>query len=79
MAAGRRFASDVLRAWKASPAFEGAESAVADIALLEANGSVLTRGIARVTPGVFDLLGGIRPIRGRLFDPSEGAAGRRVL
>jgi putative ABC transport system permease protein len=73
--------SAVLRAWKASPAFEGAESAVAGIALLEANGSVLTRGIARVTPGVFDLLGGIRPIRGRLFEPSEGAEGSddRVL
>ena len=71
----------VLRAWKASPAFEGAESAIAGMAFLEANGSVLTRGIARVTPGVFDLLGGIRPIRGRLFDPSEGADGSddRVL
>lgn len=71
----------VLRAWRASPAFAGAESAVADTALIEANGSVSARGIARVSPGVFDLLGGIRPIRGRLFDPSEGQAGSddRVL
>lgn len=71
----------VLRAWRASSAFAGAESAVADTALIEANGSVLTRGIARVTPGIFDLLGGVRPIRGRLFDPSEGRAGSddRVL
>jgi putative ABC transport system permease protein len=71
----------VLRAWRASPAFDGAESAVADTALIEAHGSVLTRGIARVTPGLFDMLGGVRPIRGRMFDPSEGRAGSddRVL
>jgi putative ABC transport system permease protein len=74
-------APTVLRAWRISPAFTAAESAVADTALLEANESVMTRGIARVTPGVFDLLGGIRPIRGRLFDASEGVAGStdRVL
>jgi putative ABC transport system permease protein len=71
----------VLRAWRASPAFVAAESAVSDTALVDVNGSVVTRGIARVTPGVFALLGGIQPIRGRLFDPSEGRAGTddRVL
>ena len=47
-------APPVLRAWRASPAFAAAESAVPDTALVEANGSVVTRGIARVTPGVFD-------------------------
>jgi putative ABC transport system permease protein len=74
-------APPVLRAWRASPAFAAAESAVPDTVLVEANGSVVTRGIARVTPGVFDLLGGVRPIRGRLFDSSEGLAGSadRVL
>ncbi len=71
----------VLRAWRASPAFANAESAISDTALIDADGSVLTRGIARVTPGIFDLLGGVRPIRGRLFDPWEGRAGSddRVL
>ena len=71
----------VLRAWRASPAFASAESAMAGTALVEAHGSVLTRGIARVTPGIFDLLGAVRPIRGRLFDPSEGRDGSddRVL
>src|SRR4051812_25630279 len=64
----------VLRAWRSSGAFAAAESAVPDTALLDVNGSVAARGIARVTPGVFALLGGIRPIRGRLFDPSEGRA-----
>ena len=71
----------VLRAWRGSPAFAGAESASPDTALVEANAAVVTRGIARVSPGIFDLLGGVRPVRGRLFDPSEGRPGTddRVL
>lgn len=71
----------VLRAWRESPAFAGAESAVPDTALIEFESAVVTRGIARVTPGLFELLGGVRPVRGRLFDPSESRAGSddRVL
>lgn len=65
----------VLRAWQESPAFADAQSAVPDTALLEVNGAVVARGIARVTPGLFDLLGGVRPVRGRLFDASELRAG----
>ena len=34
-----------------------------------------TRGSARVTPGLFTLLGNTQPIRGRLFDAGEGGAG----
>lgn len=71
----------VLRAWRESPAFAGAESASPDTALVEADATVGTRGIARVSPGIFDLLGGVRPVRGRLFDQSEGRPGAddRVL
>jgi putative ABC transport system permease protein len=79
---GRTFvAPTVLRAWRESPAFASAESARAGIALVEADATVVTRGIARVSPGIFDLLGGVRPVRGRLFDQSEGRAGTddRVL
>lgn len=65
----------VLRAWQESPAFAGAESAVPDTALVDVNGAVVARGIARVTPGLFELLGGVRPIRGRVFDSSEVRAG----
>lgn len=65
----------VLRAWQESRAFAGAESAVPDTALVDVDGGVVERGIARVTPGLFDLVGGVRPIRGRLFDPSEVRAG----
>jgi predicted permease len=71
----------VLRAWRASPAFESAESAVSNTALLETGDTIVQRGIATVTPGVFNMLGGVRPIRGRLFDADEGRAGQsdRVL
>jgi putative ABC transport system permease protein len=65
----------VLHAWQESTAFAGAESAVPDTALVDVNGAVVARGIARVTPGLFELLGGVRPIRGRLFDASEVRAG----
>lgn len=68
-------AAAVLRAWQESPAFAGAEAAVADTALVDVNGAVVTRGIARVTPGLFELLGGVQPIRGRLFDASDVQAG----
>jgi predicted permease len=65
----------VLHAWRQSGAFAAAESAEPDSALVEFDGSVTVRGIARVTPGIFDMLGGVRPIRGRLFDVSEGTNG----
>jgi predicted permease len=71
----------VLRGWRESAAFAGAESAEPDTALIELDGSVVVRGMARVTPGIFDVLGGVQPIRGRLFDRFEGQAGTddRVL
>ena len=74
-------APSVLRAWRETPAFTGAESAEPSTALLDARGTVVTRGLARVTPGLFNLLGGVRPVRGRLFDATEGRPGAddRVL
>lgn len=71
----------VLRAWQESPAFLGAESADVTAAVVEANGTLTTRFVARVTPGIFGLLGGVRPEVGRLFEAGEGAAGAddRVL
>jgi predicted permease len=70
----------VLGAWRESPAFAAAESATSGTALLETGDTVVTRGIATVTPGVFAMLG-VRPTRGRLFDTSEGRPGQadRVL
>jgi predicted permease len=71
----------VVLAWRESPAFAGAESALPDTALLETGQTVVTRGIAIVTPGVFAFLGGVRPLQGRLFDAAEGRPGEddRVL
>jgi putative ABC transport system permease protein len=79
---GRTFvAPAVLRAWRGSPAFANVEGARSDTALVEHEGVVLARGIARVTPGLFSMLGNIAPVRGRLFDPTDGRAGSddRVL
>jgi predicted permease len=74
-------APSVLRVWRESAAFAGAEAAVPAKALLDLDGVLAVRGTARVTPGIFDLLGGVRPVRGRLFDASEGRPGNddRVL
>lgn len=71
----------VLSAWRESPAFEAAESASSREALLEFGDIVVTRGLATVTPGVFEMLGGVRPVRGRLFVATEGRPGEsdRVL
>jgi putative ABC transport system permease protein len=67
----------VLQAWQESPAFDSVEWARSETALLEAGDTVIARGMATVTPGIFGLLGGVRPLHGRLFDASDGEAGRR--
>jgi putative ABC transport system permease protein len=71
----------VVREWRASPAFAAVESARSDTVLLDADGVVAAPQVATVTPGVFDLLGGVTPVRGRLFDAAEGMPGQtdRVL
>src|SRR5689334_7178182 len=75
----------VLRGWRESPAFAAVESASTDTALIDvgggANSTIATRRAAWVTPGVFAMLGGVRPLHGRLFDREEGRAGNadRVL
>ena len=60
----------VLRAWRDTPAFVGAESATADTALVEHGGSIVTRGIARVTPGISPC--------SATFDPSADGYSSRV-
>ena len=71
---------EVLDAWRHSGVFTGVEAANPDTAVLEVNGAFATRGLARVTPGLFAMLGGVHPLRGRLFDVGDGDAGEgRVL
>jgi len=71
----------VLRAWRESPAFIGAESAAPHTALIQRGDAVVSRPMADVTPGMFDLLGGVQPLRGRLFGAGDGRPGAddRVL
>jgi predicted permease len=70
----------VLNAWRESGVFAGVEAANPDTAVLEVDATFATRGMARVTPGLFTMLGGVQPVRGRLFGASDGDAGEgRVL
>ena len=71
----------LFREWKASPVFLGVESADWSTAVVTTDAGDVNRGYARVTPGIFDLLGGVTPVRGRLFDATDGTPGAtdRVL
>jgi putative ABC transport system permease protein len=71
-----RVNGETLQAWKASPVFAGVEAASSDTALITTDAGDFRRNVAAVTPGIFDLLGGVHPIRGRLFDPDDGRPGR---
>ena len=73
-------ATTVFRAWRANPAFEAVESALDGTALIDSDRGPIAKTSALVTPGLFQMLD-VRPIRGRLFEASEGRAGAddRVL
>ena len=78
---GRRVVSPaVLDVWRRSAAFAAAEGATPGVAILETGTGPVVRKSARVSPGIFAMLGA-RPIRGRVFDAGEGRAGTddRVL
>jgi len=68
----------VLRAWKDSGIFSAVEAAsfsgISGAAVVDTGGEPVMRGAARVSPGLFAMLG-VRPIRGRAFLPDEGRAG----
>jgi predicted permease len=77
---GRTVATpDLYRAWRTSGIFDGVEAASAlgassRTAVINAGGNELIRGGARVSSGLFALLG-VSPIRGRVFTAEEGRAG----
>lgn len=73
------FNASVLEAWRESPAFQSAEVGRTDEALLEYEGHVVVGDIAFVTPGIFDLLGGIRPLHGRLFDAGSADTNEALI
>jgi hypothetical protein len=64
--------SAVLQAWRETPGLEAAESATSRNAVLEIGDVVVARRVATVTPGLFAMLGGVQPVRGRLFAATEG-------
>ena len=63
-----------LRAWQRSGVFAGVEGAMQSSVELEGGDGLVAHAGARVTPGLFDLLG-VRPILGRTFTPDEGRGG----
>ena len=65
----------VFEAWRRSDVLADVEGARSDVGSIETDTGEMRRRIARVTPGVFALLGGVRPIAGRLFDANDGRAG----
>lgn len=76
---GRNTATpDLYRAWRASGIFDVVEGASAygasQTAIVSAGGHDSIRGAARVSSGLFAMLG-VSPIRGRVFTPEEGRAG----
>jgi putative ABC transport system permease protein len=73
-------ATSVFRAWRASPGLESVEAANDSTVLIDADSGPLAKSSALVTTGLFRMLD-VRPIRGRLFDATEGRAGTddRVL
>jgi predicted permease len=70
----RVVASGVLSAWRASPAFAAVEGTSSSTSILDTASGPLVIASARVSPGMFDLLG-VRPSRGHAFDRTDGRAG----
>jgi putative ABC transport system permease protein len=63
------------RAWRNSRAFAGVEGVKRASSVIATDAGDVPSKSARVTPGIFDLLGGVTPERGRLFHPSDAVAG----
>jgi len=66
----------VFNAWHNAHVFEAIEGASEDYSRVDLSGVEVHRRVARVTPGIFAMLGGVRPIVGRLFDADDGLPGR---
>lgn len=64
----------VLAAWRQTPAFDAAEGAATATSIVETGRGPIVAASARVSPGMFALLG-VQPLRGRVFDPTDGRGG----
>src|SRR5215471_6293049 len=68
-------------AWRKTGTFTAVEAAIPGTVTIATDTGEATRTIARVTPGIFSLLGGVTPVRGQLFGSTDGQPGadNRVL
>src|SRR5262245_17700773 len=64
----------VYRAWRDSGVFESTEAMYPDEVVMDGGSGPTVRASAYVSPGLLNMLG-VRPIRGRSFDPTDGHAG----
>ena len=65
-------AQSIFVAWRRIDTFTGVEAANTDNSLVETDAGDAVLTIARVSPGLLTLVGGVRPTRGRLFTSSDG-------
>ena len=65
-------AQPIFAAWKGIDTFGGVEAATIEKGLVETDGGDAVLGVARVSPGLLTLLGGVRPSIGRLFTLADG-------
>jgi predicted permease len=61
----------ILAAWKRIDTFGGVEAASTETCLVEADGGDAVLGVARISPGLLALLGGVRTTLGRMFTPAD--------
>jgi predicted permease len=66
---------DTYRAWHGRHAFAAVEATWSSTGLLETEAGEVAREVARVSPGLFDMVGGVRPVHGRLFGADDGSPG----
>jgi predicted permease len=68
----------VIAAWRSTHAFASVEAARSREAIITTGSGEVIRRVADVTPGIFNMLGGVRPVRGRLFDDNDARPGTDI-
>jgi predicted permease len=66
----------VFAAWNQLSSFAAVEAAVSRRVLVQTAFGDRTRAVGLVSPGVFEMLGGVRPTMGRLLGPADSVRGR---
>ena len=61
----------MVAAWRGIDTFGGVEAAFTETCLVETDGGEAVLGVARISPGLLTLLGGVHPTTGRLFAPAD--------